>query len=151
MIHEIPQRSASPLVLGILAALFGPLGAILLGHGLGAASFDWLHFNPGVPRVIFALIGAFTLASTGLIVLQLVRAPSVLVNAMGFGIIGLSFVIMTVMAFDGHGQASCMLSILGSVGRSACDGIFKTLVVITDLIVVLVVARVATRYARSAG
>lgn len=146
MLQEIPQPPPSPLLLGLLAAMFGPLGFAMLSYGLGTATFDWLHFNPVVPRLIFLLIGGFTLASTALILLQLVKAPVALINVIGFAIIGLSCAIMTVMAFGGGSQASCILSIAGSTGRAACDGIFKMLVVITDVIVGLAVAVVAVRY-----
>ena len=128
-----PEPSATSLL--IVAAILAPVGASMLLYGLNLVTLDVMRPNPHVPRLLFTLIGMFTLVCAVLAALRAVNAPKMVINGLGWSTIGLSLVIMTVMAFDTSGHGSCFIgpiAIIGSLGQSACRFTFQALAVLVD-------------------
>lgn len=136
-----PEPSAASLL--IVAAILTPVGISMLLYGLNLVTLDALRPNPHVPRQIFTLISLFTLACAVLAILGAAKAPTAVVNGLGWSTIGLSLVIMTAIAFDPSGSGSCSIGhipIVGALGQSACRFTFQAFAVLIDLAALAIAA-----------
>ncbi|MEQ1698279.1 MAG: hypothetical protein ABL901_20810 [Hyphomicrobiaceae bacterium] len=138
-------RAAEPSAasLAMVAAILTPVGAAMLLYGLDLVSLDVMRPNRHLPRVLFTLIGIFTLAAAALAALRAVNAPKPVIDGLGWSTVGLSFVILTAMAFDTTGSGSCAigsLPIIGGLGQSACSLCFQALAVLIDAAAVALAA-----------
>ena len=130
-----------PLTRVLIVAVMGPLGVVLLMAGLGSHDFDWLRPNPRVPHWAFGMLGLIVLGSVALLILQTLRVPRFVINAIGWSVMALSFGVMTWMAFDDGGHLSCFIGfipLVGSYGQAICSVVFRLLVVVTDIVALLV-------------
>jgi len=144
-----PEPSATSLV--IVAAILAPVGASMLLYGLNLVTLDMMRPNRHIPRLLYSLLGLFTIACAVLAVLRAAEAPAPVVNGFGWSAIGLSFAILTVMAFDTSGSGSCFISalpIIGDIGQSACRLSLQVLVVLVDAIAIALAASWALKVLR---
>lgn len=140
----------SPVFLLAMVLVMGPLGTGMVMQGLGSPVMDWLHPNPGVPRLGFLLLGLFVLACTVLMLAQLVRLPQAAVTAVGVLTMIMGLAVFNWMVFDGGGQATCFIGpfpsfMFGSLGAAVCGFVVKSGVVLIDLVAVLCIVALLRR------